>query len=463
MNELPFDDLPKGITLSQLAAHVGNAIRMRPEVQNVWVTAELSDVRGSGGHCYLELVEKNQAGATVAKMRAIIWSSTFRVLDRKFYDGTGGQHIATGIKALVKGSVTHHPQYGISFNISDIDPSYTMGDIERHRREILENLERMGILECQKSLVMDEPPQRIAVISAAGAAGYGDFCDQLSNNPDGFVFYPHLFPAVMQGEQTVPSVMAALTRIKETIDLWDCVVIIRGGGSTTDLISFDNQTLAEAVARFPIPVIVGIGHERDNTVLDYIANTRCKTPTAVAEFLTSTLRQSLDTVTRYVAEVIRFVNASLRGHQEELANETRMVSTLVSTRLAQENTRLQSLRDSIPQAVDTRLTMQSQRLANALRVISTICDGRIATERTRLDSYPPRIAAATDFILRSQQQRIAQIAEMVKVLSPEATLRRGYSITTIDGHAVTDPSQLTPGLTITTRLLGGEVKSTVNP
>lgn len=463
MNELPFDDLPKGITLSQLAAHVGNAIRMRPEVQNVWVTAELSDVRGSGGHCYLELVEKNQAGATVAKMRAIIWSSTFRVLDRKFYDGTGGQRIATGIKALVKGSVTHHPQYGISFNISDIDPSYTMGDIERHRREILENLERMGILECQKSLVMDEPPQRIAVISAAGAAGYGDFCDQLSNNPDGFVFYPHLFPAVMQGEQTAPSVMAALARIEETIDLWDCVVIIRGGGSTTDLISFDNQTLAEAVARFPIPVIVGIGHERDNTVLDYIANTRCKTPTAVAEFLTSTLRQSLDTVTGYVAEVIRFVNASLRGHQEKLANETRMVSTLVSTRLAQENTRLQSLRDSIPQAVDTRLTMQSQRLANALRVISTICDGRIATERTRLDSYPPRIAAATDFILRSQQQRIAQIAEMVKVLSPEATLRRGYSITTVDGHAVTDPSQLAPGQTITTRLLGGEVKSTVNP
>lgn len=465
MNELPFDDLPKGITLSQLAAHVGNAIRMRPEVQNVWVTAELSDVRSSGGHCYLELVEKNQAGATVAKMRAIIWSSTFRVLDRKFYDGTDRQHIATGIKALVKGSVTHHPQYGISFNISDIDPSYTMGDIERHRREILDDLTKMGIYDSQKKKKLSPYPQRIAVISAAGAAGYGDFCDQLSNNPDGFVFYPHLFPAVMQGEQTEISVLNALARIEQTREQchWDCVVIIRGGGSTTDLVSFDSLPLAEAVARFPIPVIVGIGHERDNTVLDYIANTRCKTPTAVAEFLTSTLRQSLDTVTGYVAEVIRFVNASLRGHEEKLANDTRMVSTLVSTRLAQENTRLQSLRDSIPQAVDTRLTMQSQRLSNALRVISTICDGRIATERTRLDSYPPRLAAATDFILRSQQQRLTQIAEMVKVLSPEATLRRGYSITTVDGHAVTDPSQLTPGQTITTRLLGGEVKSTVNP
>lgn len=463
MSELPFDDLPKGITLSQLAAHVGNAIRIRPEVHDVWVTAELSDVRGSGGHCYMELVEKDARGATVAKMRANIWSSNFRNLDRKFREGTGGQQIATGIKALVKGTVNHHPVYGISFNITDIDPSYTLGDIERLRREILEKLASKGILEFQKSLIMEDAPQRIAVISAKGTAGYGDFCDQLCNNPDGFVFYPHLFPAVMQGEQTGPSVMAALAAIESTIDLWDCVVIIRGGGSTTDLISFDNLALAEAVARFPIPVIVGIGHERDNTVLDYIANTRCKTPTAVAEFLNAKLREALEKATSAVNRIVNYATDAVRGLEQELSNETRMLSTLVTSRISREATSLQAFRDAIPHAVGAQISFQSQRLEKAASLISSICDGRFSTERARLTSFAPSLAAAARFIISTQEQQVAQIEAMVKVLSPEATLRRGYSITTVDGHAVTDPSQLTPGQTITTRLLGGEVVSTVNP
>ena len=420
----------ESVSLLQLQRLVASLVQ-RPETQNVWVTAELSDVAVRGGHCYMELLQKDDRGLQVAKARGVIWASLYPSIDSQFYAATG-QRFASGLKVMLRVSASMHPVYGFSLVVSAVNPEYTLGDLLQRRREILERLKREGILNLNRELKWATPvPQRIAVISAAGAAGYGDFMNQLHTNPSHLRFVTRLFPAIMQGNSAPPSIIAALDQVAAEADQWDCVVIIRGGGATSDLQAFEDYDLAANVAQFPLPVVIGIGHERDITVLDYIANTRCKTPTAVAEFLTSTLRQSLDTVTGYVAEVIRFVNASLRGHEEKLANETRMVSTLVSTRLAQENTRLQSLRDSIPQAVDTRLTMQSQRLSNALRVISTICDGRIATERTRLDSYPPRLAAATDFILRSQQQRLTQIAEMVKVLSPEATLRRGYSITTV--------------------------------
>ena len=251
----------------------------------LWVQAELSDVRANAsGHCYLEFVQKDASGnSLVAKARGIIWAGTFARL-KPYFERETGQAFVSGIKVLVKVTVGFHELYGYSLTVTDIDPTYTLGDMARRRREILERLKQEGVLTLNKELELPELAQRIAVISSPTAAGYGDFCKQLRDNAFGFVFYPCLFPAVMQGDKVEASVISALNRIYEKFDRWDAVVIIRGGGATSDLSGFDTYDLAVNCAQFPLPVITGIGHERDDTVIDMVAHTRVKTPTAAAEF-----------------------------------------------------------------------------------------------------------------------------------------------------------------------------------
>lgn len=436
---LPGMEQPRqAMSLLQYTTWLGNAIRRAPELYGCWIVAELSDVRMSGGHCYMELIEKNAAGATVAKIRANIWRGTLEPVRRRFLQATG-RDIATGLKVMLTGQPNHHPQYGLSFNITDIDPSYTMGDLERLRREILQTLSREGVAGFNRSLPFPTAPQRIAVISAAGAAGYGDFINQLNSTPEGFRFYPALFSAVLQGERTAGSVTAALDRIEQTIDCWDCVVIIRGGGSTTDLNGFDNLQLARRVATFPIPVVVGIGHERDRTVLDEIANTRCKTPTAVAAFLIDSLRQAwrrADELTRFVVAQSR---ARLEGEMRRMAQAAVAIPSVARNGLDRARMRMEHIAQAIP--------MATRRLTDGTRL--------------RLDSLSTRIADAAGAISDREHRRLDSLASLVEVLSPDNTLRRGYSITRVDGHAVKDPALLAEGTVIETRLLKGSVRSVV--
>ena len=281
----PFDYMtPEHITLEELTSRIGGLINTSSSLRNVWVTAETSDLRRSG-HCYLELIQKHPAtGEPVARARATIWRSVFARIESDFFVATG-QRLDSGMKVMVQVTANYHPAYGLSLNITDIDPTYTMGDLMRIRMEILARLKREGVLELNRTVEWCDVPLRIAVISAPGAAGYGDFIHQLYSNDFRLRFTTCLFPAVMQGVQAPPSIIAALERIAAEEEEWDCVVIIRGGGATSDLASFENYDLAANVAQFPLPIIIGIGHERDVTVLDYVANMRVKTPTAAAEWL----------------------------------------------------------------------------------------------------------------------------------------------------------------------------------
>ena len=268
---------------------LNNLVRSRLEhafPEEYWVQAELSDVRSNAtGHCYLELIEKDARGNNlIARARAMIWNQVYRLL-KPYFEQETGQAFVSGLKVLVKVTVGFHELYGYSLTILDIDPSYTLGDMARRRREILAKLEEEGVLTLNKELEMPLLPQRIAVISSATAAGYGDFCNQLAGNPYGYVFYPRLFPAMMQGERVEESIIGALNRIYSHAEAWDVVVIIRGGGATSDLSNFDSYLLAANCAQFPLPIITGIGHERDDTVIDAVAHTRVKTPTAAAEYL----------------------------------------------------------------------------------------------------------------------------------------------------------------------------------
>ena len=260
------------LSLLELTRLVASLVQ-RPETQNVWVTAELSDVAVRGGHCYMELLQKDERGLQVAKARGVIWASNFPRIDAEFFAATG-QRFATGLKVMLHVSASMHPVYGFSLVVTAVNPDYTMGDLMRRRREILERLQREGILELNRQLQWPAVPQRIAVVSAEGAAGYGDFMNQLYHNPSRLRFKTRLYPAVMQGTSAPRSIISALECIAAEADMWDGVVIIRGGGATSDLQAFEDYELAANVAQFPLPIAIGIGHERDITVLDWVANKR---------------------------------------------------------------------------------------------------------------------------------------------------------------------------------------------
>lgn len=428
------------MSLVEYTSLIGNAIRMHPQLQGAWIMAELSDVRFSGGHCYMELIEKNPAGQTVAKLRANIWASRVPYIRRKFSMATQ-REIATGMKVMVYGAAGHHSVYGLSFTINDIEPSYTLGDMERIRREILMRLQKEGVIDNNKQETMDVAPQRIAVISAEGAAGYGDFINQLTGNSDGFVFYPFLFPAVMQGERASQSVISALDMIEQTIDLWDCVAIVRGGGATTDLNGFDDYDLAYRVATFPLPVVVGIGHERDRTVLDEIAHTRMKTPTAVAAFFIDRLRTFYSTVGQTVQWIARYSSERMQGEARRLDNAETMIPALANARLASAKAHLERELTRIPVLVESRL----------------------ASARGRIETLGRVVGMASDNVLKRSCAKLDSLTAMIKVLSPANTLRRGYSITRINGHAVTDATKVNPGDILETQLNDGLIRSKILP
>lgn len=384
-----------------------------------WVQAELSEVRvhPATGHCYVEFVQKDPRGNNlVAKARGVIWSNVFRLLKPYFEESTG-QTFTSGIKVLVQVTVSFHELYGYSLTVQDIDPTYTLGDMAQRRRQILKQLEEDGVLTLNKELPMPVLPQRIAVISSATAAGYGDFCHQLEHNPRGYSFKTKLFAAAMQGDRVEESILAALDNINRQAGDFDVVVIIRGGGATSDLSCFDTYLLAAACAQFPLPVITGIGHERDDTVLDSVAHTRVKTPTAAAELLIGCMDEAAD----------HLADLAARMHES------------VTARLKQERTRLYQLRHRIPAASVRRVSSAKLALLTARKDLHRSVEAMLARRKHRLALLKQRLADA----------------------SPDRLLARGYSITLKDGKAVKDASRLQAGDVLTIRVYQGEITSTV--
>lgn len=429
----------RAISLSSFQQMLGDTIRMNPALRGVWITAELSDVRVAGGHCYMELVEKNEAtGQVLAKMRATIWSSQYRTLQSKFIAGTGNG-IASGQKVMIFGTANHHNVYGLSFAISDIDPSYTLGDIERRRREILDRLRREGIVDANRQLAFPLAAQKVAVISAAGAAGYGDFMNHLLNSSEGFVFYPLLVEAVMQGDRTSDSVCRALDFVETTLDFWDCVVIIRGGGSTMDLNGFDTYELARKVAEFPLPVVVGIGHERDRTVLDEIACRRCKTPTAVADFLVDCCRQTWNRV----------------------ESDVRAIAGYVAERMHGERLRLSNIENILPARVKGSVMKEERNVDLLAKRIESVAERKIKDASVKIEMQRLRLENMMKNRVERENTKLKRIDDMLRILSPVNTLKRGYSITRANGKAIYNASDLKRGDMITTTFVNGNIESKV--
>ncbi len=406
------------ITLLQLNSRISSLIAGDVSLHDVWVTAETGDLRVSGGHCYLELIEKDPAnGRPVARMRAIIWASHYAHISSEFAVATG-QQLVSDLKVMVKVTVIFHPAFGLSAVISDINPEFTCGDLIRRRMMMIRRLTDEGIIDMNRTLPWPDVPWRVAVVSAVGAAGYGDFITHLYGNPSHLRFSTELFPAVMQGENAPQSIIAALDEIAVRTDDFDCVVIIRGGGATGDLASFDNYDLAANVAQFPLPVIVGIGHERDVTILDYVVAVRVKTPTAAAEWLIGRMEAALTRVRDLAAEIFRAATSKVSGGLQQLAYYQGLLPSL-------------SL-------------------------------GKIDRARSSLDAaVPEALRHAVELIVRRQNDRLDAASRLVEALSPQAVLRRGYSVCRVNGRAVTDASALNAGDILTTVLASGSIKSTV--
>ena len=424
---------PNTITLQEFNNRIKRLLA-DPSVMNCWVVAETTDVR-INQHCYLQLLEKNpKTGATVAKIKAIIWGNQFRFLNAQFKQVTG-RDIGNDMKIMVCLSVNYSPQYGLTVVINDINPEFTLGDMERQRQEILNRLTQEGIIGQNKTVPVPPVLQRIAIVSAAGAAGYGDFMKQLTDNKYGVCFYPCLFQATMQGVKTVPTVLAALDKVEQNQHLFDCVVIIRGGGGTEELNSFDNYDLARRVATFPLPVIVGIGHERDITVLDYVAGIRVKTPTAAAEHI-----------------ILQAANAL--AHIGDLSNQ---VVSIARDYIARAKEQLSYYAGNLPIMAQRIIDTNTLRLQNFIQNIPLHVQRRIEGENAQLARQKDAIKNAVAQVKMKETMRLEALGDKIELLSPRKVIARGYTLTTCEGKIMTDAAQLEAGKLVTIHFRDGKV------
>ncbi len=381
-----------------------------------WVVAEIADTKlNQKGHCYLELVEKDD-NKVIAQVKANIWAYEYRKLSLKFQAATN-ESLKPGMKVLLLVAVTFHEVYGLSLNIKDIDPAYTMGEMALKKREVIERLTKEGIIALNKGLSLPPVPQRVAVISSPTAAGYGDFFDHLDNNPYGYRFIHVLFPALMQGAEAEQSIISALRKVSQKWELFDVLVIIRGGGSVIDLNCFDSYNLASEVARSPLPVITGIGHEKDDTVVDITAHTKMKTPTAVAEFLIS----------------------GLRSFEENIIEIQNLLVKHTGIFIKAENFALSSLTQ--------RLNFISIQLTTSLH--------------NKIEGIEKDLRIHARQFMQKNVSRLDNLEKVIRLLDPSNVLRRGYSITYHKGRILKDVSLIRKGDFIDTTLFEGVIKSIV--
>jgi exodeoxyribonuclease VII large subunit len=450
----------------------------------VWVIGEISEINvQSNGHCYLTLIEKGESeDRIIAQARATIWSYTFRML-RPFFETTTGQQLTDGIKVLLQVSVEFHELYGFSLNVRNIDPTYTLGDQARKRREIIQRLTDEGVITMNKELELPLVPQKIAVISSLTAAGYEDFMDQLNKNVYGFHFYTHLFPAVMQGNQAEESIVDALDRIYPYEDFFDLVVIIRGGGSQVDLSCFDNYKIAYHITQFPLPVLTGIGHEKDDSIVDLVAHTRLKTPTAVAGFILEGVSAFEEKIRFLEQEILSLVETKIEDEHDHLEGLTGELSLLVRHQLGKKKSELMQRTWRFQQEIKLVLQGSEHRLGKRLQRVGFLVDHYffvhrqkisiaqnildvaiprgIEFKRQQLDLFLETFRRQSLGKINTERHKIDLASQKAMLSNPGEILKKGYSITTVNGKLVKDLSLLKNEETIKTQFYRGSILSKI--
>ncbi len=451
----------EAITLFQLNQKIKGVLD-EALLYSIWIKAEIGELRvNRNGHCYLDLVEKDQDGDQLrARSRAMIWARNFRML-RAYFESTTGQSLTSGLKILVKVTVQFQEVFGLSLVITDIDPSYTMGDLARKRREVLMRLEEEGVIDMNKELQLPDVTQKMAIISSPTAAGYGDFIDQLDNNPYGIKFYHHLFSAVMQGDRAEASIAAAFERVFEHAAVFDAVILIRGGGASIDLLCFDSYWVAYHIAQFPLPVITGIGHERDESVADKVANTQLKTPTAVAAFLIEKAGEFLQRVDENAELIGELARERVLQEKQKTENLAASYVPRVKMDLQQRKNRLERQIGRFPVLVSQRLNESGNFLLRYSDKAADLSRHFISNNRQRIQQHKQLFASLSVKRFPGETQKLKFLEHSASLNDPEKLLKRGYSLTFIQGKLVKDVTMVNRGDQIVTRIQNGEITGIV--
>jgi exodeoxyribonuclease VII large subunit len=451
----------ESLSLSQLNQKIKSVLQSG-FTDPVWVIAEISELRvNNSGHCYLELIEKaGDSDQILAKIKATIWSFTYRML-APYFETTTGYRLDAGLKVLIKVQPEFHEVYGLSLIIKDVDPSYTLGDLARQKQEILKKLQADGVIDMNRMISFPQVPQRIAVISSETAAGYGDFMDTLHHNIQGYSFFPELFPAQVQGEKAAESIINALERIYDREDEFDVVVIIRGGGAQSDLECFNNYNLVYHITQFPLPVISGIGHERDETITDIVAHTSVKTPTAAAEFLIDKLVEFDNLLELFKEDIVAMAGKKIRDEKERIAKLSQNTFFLVHQNLNEESSYLTTSFKRIALLTQQFNRRKTDVLNQFSQRISFDCNHQLRLEKKLLEQHSSRVIKNLSNSFKLKSDQLAAYEKTLENLNPEKVLMRGYSISSSGGRLIKDGKDLREGDELTTRFFKGSALSIV--
>ncbi len=449
------------LKLSELNLEVQSIIHDHfPE--NIWIIAEISEMKmNASGHCYLDLIEKDPDSERItARARATIWSYTFRML-KPYFETTTGYELKEGLRILISVKVEFHEIYGYSLNITEIDPTYTLGDIERKRQEIIARLQKEGVMNMNKDLPLTLVPQKIAVISSETAAGYKDFMNQLENNPYGYQFYCLLFPSIMQGEQAEASIIKAFEKIYLYESFFDAVVIIRGGGSKADLSTFDNYNIAFHITQFPLPVLTGIGHEQDDTIADMVSHRKLKTPTALAEFLISRAQDFDLMLSQSESKLTRLVGSFIGHNHKLLASNRERFIAIINMKTEHEKDNLNYYPEKIGSLTRRLLDTFSNNTRLSFKQFVSTGRNYLNTRTLLLNNLISPLPPAVHNFMEKKKNQLDLFKQANTGLDPERILERGYSITLLKGKLLKDTRSVKTGDIIETRLHKGTLSSEV--
>ncbi len=427
-----------------------------------WVVAEINEIHvNSAGHCFMELIEKaSHNEQIVAKARANIWAYHFRMLC-PYFETMTGQRLSAGLKVMLQVGVEFHELYGMSLQVVDINPAFTVGDLAIQRQLVIQKLTEEGVIDMNRELELTLVPQRVAVISSETAAGYGDFIDQLHHNPYGYAFYHTLFQATMQGNDAEESIVFALDQIFEREEEFDVVVVIRGGGSQSDLNCFNSYRLACSLAQFPLPVITGIGHDRDETIADRVACVPLKTPTAVAEFLINraiSFDSALQELAQQLADTVTYNIGLLLDHIQQLS---RRLQTVMYSFAHVQDKSLQTYRLRLLHAASSLLSQKEMEQNRIDKTLQVITQKNIRLQNIKLSELQKQLIKSNRAMLTDKRKQIAWLGDKIQLLDPSNLLQRGYSITLAGGKVVRNINTLEQGQHIETLLYDGKIASIV--
>jgi len=449
------------ITLNELQLIIKDSLYMAlPD--EYWVMAEISELKENhAGHCYLELIEKNTDEKNVkARVKAIIWSNRYRFL-KALFENITGESLREGIKVLTKVKIEYHELYGLSLIISDIDPSFTLGEMAVKRQLIIKRLEDEGVFSMNKELNFPSVPQKIAIISSKSAAGYSDFINHLKNNTYGYVFYTVLFDSSLQGIETEQSVISSLDKIALNLDLFDAVVIIRGGGSQTDLSWFDNYNIAYHITQFPLPVITGIGHDKDVSVSDMVANISLKTPTAVADFLVDSVMEVENHIMEMSSGIIDASQIIIEKNRSKLETSAVRLFPLARIMISEIKEKLSSEIIGISNVCKSLIFRAGLIPSNQESRLSSEVKAYISSNEMMLKNNSRNLISDTMNLFKVKNTKVKALENTLQLLNPENILQRGYSVTSINGRILRNIDQVNNDDLVETKLFGGSFRSRV--